>query len=661
MKRAIVVAVLLGIFLSMGIGGCSPAEKPGEVEVNQEALPTATLVPPTPTPGTVYGEAPQLAEMVAAGELPPVEERLPKNPVVIQPVERVGAYGGTWRMGLVGYRDSSVIRAYAGYESLLRWDPTWSRILPNLAQSYDVNEDATEFTFHLREGLRWSDGAPFTADDIAFWYEADLLNEELRSSIPSHFKVNDIPLVVAKIDDYTVKFSFAGPNGQFPLVIAGIKSDWIAARPRHYLEQFHIDYNPEGIDALIAEAGVESWVELYSLKVNRYGNPEMPTMNAWVLTNWYGESSTLVSMERNPYYWKIDTDFNQLPYIDRINFTIYSSDEEVRLAAMDGQIDMQHVHLDIAAYYDDYIANMGEGEYDLRTLIDVRSNALSIHFNLVHEGPVLSSVFSNKTFRMALSHAIDRTEVIEQIYGMDLEPRQPAPRRESPYYRDKLENQYTEYNLAYANELLDEAGYDQRDDEGYRLTPEGQRIEFTIAPQEQPHGGYLRTAEMLAEYWHELGIIVDVEELGKTAWLDLIYANQHDVVIAASKGGIYVAMEPYIYMPYDKWNSWFAIPWVYWYQDNSLGEEPPAPVKAQMQLYDQLNACIESACIEGLIDPILTIAEEEFYVMGICLAPDEYMLVQTNFHNVPYVMPRSWTWPTPAPTNPCQYFIDPHD
>jgi len=122
----------------------------------------------------VYREAPSLAERVKAGELPPVEERLPKNPVVTRPVERAGVYGGTWRMGVTESFDRAILRANAGYENLLRWDAAWTRILLNLAQAFEVSEDARELTFHLREGLRWSDGAPFTADDILFWYQADL-------------------------------------------------------------------------------------------------------------------------------------------------------------------------------------------------------------------------------------------------------------------------------------------------------------------------------------------------------------------------------------------------------------------------------------------------------------------------------------------------------
>jgi len=427
----------------------------------------------------------------------------------------------------------------------------------------------------------------------------------------------------------------------------------------HYLKKFHPDYNPEGIDALIAEADVEDWIGLWSRKADHRRNSEIPTMNAWVLTEDYNFSSisaeTSVVLERNPYYWKIDTEFNQLPYIDRIQFTNYSSTEDRQLAAMNGQIDMQTLGIR-ESNYDDWAAYKTVGEYDLHTLMNPRANYLSIQLNLVHQDPVLRSVFSNKTFRIALSHAINRTEVIDQVLGLDLEPRQPSPLMASPYYRERLETQYLEYDPTYANELLDAAGYDERDGEGYRLTPEGQRIEFTILVTSSRR---LMAAEMLSEYWHELGIIVNTERLKSWPLTQLLRANEHDAVLASVPGGLDVIDHPGIYMPESEYDSYWAIPWVYWYEGNSLGEEPPAPVKAQMRLYDQIKMTIDQDDVVELMDQILTIAEEEFYVMGICGNEEFYMLVRSNFHNVPRTMPKSFSYPTPAPTNPCQYFIDP--
>jgi len=136
-----------------------------------------------------YQEAAGLAARVAAGELPPVGERLPQNPLVVEPNERVGQYGGTWRMGLVGGSDGALLTRTIGYENLTRWDPAWEEAIPNVAERVEVSDDSTTYTFHLREGMKWSDGQPFTADDIMFWYEDVLLNEALTPAPSSIYTV----------------------------------------------------------------------------------------------------------------------------------------------------------------------------------------------------------------------------------------------------------------------------------------------------------------------------------------------------------------------------------------------------------------------------------------------------------------------------------------
>ncbi len=229
----------------------------------------------------------------------------------------------------------------------------------------------------------------------------------------------------------------------------------------------------------------------------------------------------------------------------------------------------------------------------------------------------------------------------------------------SPYYREQLTTQYLEFNQTYANELLDAAGYDVRDGEGYRLTPEGHRINFTITVVYEANEYYLSAAQMLSEYWHELGINVNVTSLKRNQVVGIINENDHDVIVESVLGGIDVVQSPGIYMPYNKYQSYFAIPWAYWYGNNSLGEEPPAIVKEQMQLYDQIKMTVDQDTVIDLMDQVLAIAESEFYVMGICKNRGGYAVVKSNFHNVPLTMPRSFSYPTPAPTNPCQYYIEP--
>jgi len=621
-------------------------------------LPSST---PNHQPETVFNEAPMLKMLVDNGTLPPVEERLPKSPVLIQPHSEVGTYGGTWRMGLLGYNNEDVLRTYIAYENLLRWNPEWTRIVPNVAQSYEVNEDATEFTFHLREGMKWSDGMPFTADDIIFWYEASELNTELSSSVSSYLTINNTPAVIEKIDNTTLRFSFSQPYGQFPVYLANVAADEMTSVPMHFMSQFHIDYNPEGIDELVAKYHKDDWIDLWDFMKNRFRNPYVPSLNAWVLQNWYKNGYNNASFfvaERNPYYWKIDTDYNQLPYIDSVNFTMYSSSEELKLAALNGEIDMQHKLLAIESHYDDYAANMEVADYRLLKTINTRSNSLGIYLNLVHEDPELRSIFSNKTFRVALSHGLDRSAIVESVYGVDLELRQPAPRKESPSYREKLATQYLEYNVTLANELLDLAGYSEKDGEGYRLTPSGYRINFTISVTAQSTKVFYNASVMMAEYWDELGIVVNVTEYDSWPLTQQLRANEHDAIVNAAGEGYSLLLDPGTYMPFSEYTSFWAIPWVFWSLNNSMGEEPPDYVKQQFELYNQLKASSNTDEMLGILDQILAIAENEFVIFGICSSQDGYLLAKENFKNVPAIMPKSFAYPTPAPTNPCQYYFE---
>jgi len=195
---------------------------------------------------TTYNEAPMLAERVAAGELPPIGERLPENPLV----------------------DSSPGVRTMAYENLMRWNPEGTEVIPNIAESVEVNEAGTTYTFKLREGMKWSDGQPFSADDIMFWYEDVFLNEDLTPARPSWLMSGEEPVVVEKVDDTTVTFRFAQPNGLFLTLLATPDGSafgtgaGMTSLPRHYLERFHNKYNPD-VGALVAEAGADDWVSLF--------------------------------------------------------------------------------------------------------------------------------------------------------------------------------------------------------------------------------------------------------------------------------------------------------------------------------------------------------------------------------------------------------------
>ena len=200
----------------------------------------------TEQPPSIYHEAPLSREKVARRQLPALDERLPGSPALVQPFDRIGTYGGTWTRAIRRTRDHASFIRVIGYENLMRWDPLWINVVPNIARKYDVNADATRYTFYLRKGMRWSDGMPFTADDIVFWYEDVFSNKELTPSIPAWLTSGGKPVKVEKRDETTVVFSFEVPNGLFLMNLAAPWGGEPTEYPRHYLEQFHARYKSGG-------------------------------------------------------------------------------------------------------------------------------------------------------------------------------------------------------------------------------------------------------------------------------------------------------------------------------------------------------------------------------------------------------------------------------
>jgi peptide/nickel transport system substrate-binding protein len=284
------------------------------------ALPALPIFAQTP-----LTEAPALADAVASGALPPLAERLPVNPMVVEPLESVGSYGGDLRAALVGGGSLNMMHRYQGYEPLVRYTPDWNGVIPNVAESYSANADATEYTFKLRQGMKWSDGQPFTTDDIMFFYEDVFLDAELMPSAQAHLRSpNGDKARFEKLDETSFKIIFSQPNGLLPLRLAWANDDRTTRLPKHYLSQFHIKYNPEA-DKIAQDQGLTGWVQLFQIKSGIavdgeiFKNKEIPTLYAWKISQPVGESAEYAIAERNPYYFKVDTAGNQLPYIDRVS------------------------------------------------------------------------------------------------------------------------------------------------------------------------------------------------------------------------------------------------------------------------------------------------------------------------------------------------------
>ncbi len=198
----------------------SPAFAGGAKETGSAAQPApGAAAPATAVAAGKYKEAPVLAELVKAGKLPPVEQRLPENPMVVQ-ADEVGQYGGVWHRGFLGPSDFNGVNRVV-YDVLVRFQPDGATMEMKLAESVTPSPDYSTWTVKLRKGAKWSDGSPFTADDIMFWYKDVLLNKDLVPAISSWMLNKDAtPALVEKIDDLTVRWTFKATNTTFLLELA---------------------------------------------------------------------------------------------------------------------------------------------------------------------------------------------------------------------------------------------------------------------------------------------------------------------------------------------------------------------------------------------------------------------------------------------------------
>jgi len=465
-----------------------------------------------------YSEAPMLTKLVKEGKLPPVEQRLPENPLVVTPIERIGKYGGTWRSGMRTIADLGLVnREATHHDGLVRWEVDMSGWKPNVAHKIDINKTATEYTFHLRKGIKWSDGMPFTADDVMFWAEDLVSNAEYgQKYAPSdRFKAGGETFKAQKIDDYTVKLTFAKGYGLFLLNMCTGEANGEPIRyPKHVLKKYHPRYNKTNLDKLIAEAGVGSWPELMGVKggyFNSHGStadprydPNFPVILPYKIKIGPQQTTTALLYERNPYYWKVDTEGNQLPYIDYQEYTLYNDADAIALAAANGQIDFEWRHLFAPKYRPLIVNNQKKGNYRIIPTKFTYANDVAVKLNLNHKDAVKREVFQNKKFRIGLSHAIDRQAIINTIYAGVGEPANISPLPDSGLYRESMAKQYIEYNVDLANKFLDEAGYSKRNSRGIRLGPDGKPIRIAF----QVIGIYVDVGELIANNWKAVGIDV---------------------------------------------------------------------------------------------------------------------------------------------------------
>lgn len=612
-------------------------------------------------PAQAWEEAPMLAEQVAAGNLPPVDERLPADPMVLGVLDEVGVYGGTLRRAILGGGDQHNIVRLISNENLVRWSADWTTIEPNIARSWTVSDDATTFTFELIEGIRWSDGEPFTADDIMFW--AEVFNDErLTPSKHPNFVGPSGPVEVTKVDDYAVEFRFADPNGLFIQNMAYGFGYYVVNYPRHYLEKFHADHNPD-IQALVdAEPAAADWVQLFNLKAGPmhtpifWQNADRPTLHPWHLVEGYGSTDRVVA-ERNPYYWKVDADGNQLPYIDRVTWDQVEDSETILLKAFNGEIDYMARHIGRPANRAALGDNAERGQYGFYQVGDITASQAALLLNHNNPDPAKREVVQNIDFRRALSHAIDRQEILDLIYFGIGHAVQTSPHPLSPFYNEEWSARHTEFNPDLANELLDGMGLDQKDDEGFRLGLDGERLTLVFLVADVFGFQYPDVMELVSGYAADVGLDIQVRASDRSRLSEIVTAGEHDGYIWNCPGGLVDAYtNPDCYLPRPQVVHW-APDWAAWGVDNTTGEEPPEGIKALFAAYETVLTSADPAVQEEAIKAMIDQATDQLLTIGLYQSEGAFGIARNNLRNYPDPMPIAGQLWTPAPYT-AQFFFE---
>ena len=588
------------------------------------------------TAALAYNEAPMLTALVDAGELPPLEQRLPEEPQVIEPLEKVGKYGGTLRSVGVGFY--SEIEASRRPLVLLSYDT--SKVVPCAAKGWDIADDYKSFTIYLRKGQKWSDGQPFTADDILFWFEDVILNDELSPTKDPKWFPGEEPMKVRKVDDYTVRFELSVPQPTLAMTLLSIETN----NPKHYLKKYHINYNPDA-NELAKEEGFDNWWECFQFHSTYHGSsPEdinLPVLTPWVIKE--RDAAQNERWERNPYYWRVDTAGNQLPYIDEVEIMIVATPEIVELKIMSGEVDIDYQFLDFSNYVI-YKENEDEGDYKVYLMPTMDSaSALSYAFNYTHKDPVLRNIFNDIRFRQAASLAINREEISKILFFGKTPPWTAPVASNWTGFEDWMGTYYAAYAPERANELLDEMGLKWDKNHEYRLRPDGKTLSIVGSYCVVWLGAYPgEMGELIKEYWKKIGIKLTVEEQTWDLNNATLQANDHDMNFWNADGCAETqarANYPIRLMP--PWH-WTSIPmggteWRAWYDTKGeKGTVPPENVKRIFNLVDEWQATprAEEKRYLEITKELLTLNVEGLYLVGTVAATPYPSIIKNSVRNV---------------------------
>ena len=509
-------ALTAGSIMLAGCSGGGSGGSGGGTQGGGAAKPSAkgSETKPIAAPSK-FQEAPSLAQRVKAGDLPALGERLPQSPYVVphrwlEP----GNYGGRLQM-VMNESNSAAIKEYSYGHSLLRFLNDGLDIGPGLVESWESNSDASEWVFHFRKGLKWSDGQPWTTADIMYWWEDMVLNEDHPEVPPDDVRSGrDTVAKLVANDEHTLTMTFDAPAPITPERLAawvnrGVGPMWM--QPKHYLEKLHPTYN-KSIKG-------KNWVTAHDAKIDWGINAGAPTMTGWLVKS-YREGRS-VTLERNPYYWCIDKDGKQLPYLDEVQFNIVVDDEVQKLQMSEGKVDYVHGGHHGLVLGDISGLKKSEERTKVRVLFwDSGSGTGSIlFFNYDYPKQEMRELIRNPKFRQAMSYAINRPDARKAIYfdTGELTTGTLSPKGEMFTINDEAKSRYVEWRDAYvkydvekAKALLDELGVVDKDGDGKRELPSGEKLEIILDYPADASDEHLQKNSHFKRDWDAIGVATKI-------------------------------------------------------------------------------------------------------------------------------------------------------
>ncbi|WP_420348227.1 ABC transporter substrate-binding protein [Pelagibius sp.] len=580
-------------------------------------------------------ETPSLAPIVNAGQLPAIDERLPKVPrvSVSGPNLSVGKHGGELRMLVTRDKDVRLLNVY-GYARLIGYNETLE-VEPDILESLEV-EDSRIFTFKLREGHRWSDGQPFTSEDFRYYWEDVANNEALKPTGPPQvLRVDGELPQVEFLDETTIRYSWSKPNPFLIPALAGARPLDLFV-PAHYLKKYHPAYGDQAeIDAAVAAAGARNWAQLHNRLGNMYKatNPDLPTLQPWF--NSVRPPSQRFVAERNPYYHRIDASGQQLPYADRFVLSVVGG-ALVPAKTSAGESDLQSRGLHFSDYTFLKAAEERSG-FDVRLWKTVRGSQLALYPNLNVNDPEWRQLNRDARFRRALSLGINRSEINQVIYyGLTLEGNNSVL-PDSPLFKEEYRAAWADFDPEKANALLDEIGLTERDSAGIRLMPDGRPIEIIVETAGE-NTEEVDVLELIADSWKAIGIKLFTKPSQREVLRNRIFAGETIMAMwYGYENGIptpYTSPEEFvpIHQQSFHWPKWGQHAETNGKAGEAVDMERPERLMALYKDWLYAKSRDEKAAIW---QEILEIHAEDVYTIGLVAHVPQPVTVADSLRNVP--------------------------